>query len=157
MLLLIAWTLGSVLSLLQQGSPPAGLLLAAGLLGFGIVIAAIVLGILGLIDYAQKRELYTQGRAQAIWSLVLCGVFMMAFIVGLLRGATGVVQSRTQPLTGQTLKFPEFNFQFSTPGTPWVQLDAAKLNRFSKLAFVRSRPKRLFHRHRGRTGPVPSQ
>jgi hypothetical protein len=113
---------------------------ADGIVGW-IKRDASVLAILGLVEYARPGHVYEQGRAQAIWALVLSLIFLTAFGVGIARAGNGSsIRAPVQAAAGQTLKFDELNFQFTVPGKPWVQLDAPKLNRAAKLGFMRARP-----------------
>jgi len=104
MFLLLAWSFCRLLASLRDTlpvSPPWQF--GTGLLAFSLVITAMVLGILGLVEFAQKRDVYIQGRAQAIWSLIFCAFFLSAFALGLLKGTGGWMLSRNQPLAEQPL------------------------------------------------------
>ena len=129
----------------QAGRTPAQSL-GAGLLGLtagGLAVAAVVLAILGLIEYRAKPTAFTQGRAQAIWVLVLGGFFFLSFCAGAVRGVMGGSSfggraGISRP--GQLLTFDELNFKFRVPDRPWVAMEAAKLNKESQLAFARQSP-----------------
>src|SRR6266576_2055154 len=110
----------------------------------GQLVAALVLAILGLAEYANARERYTQGRAQAIWALVLCGVFGCFAVAGVLRGAMRSAASSRQPAAGTRLEFQDVNFRFTAPGRPWAQAEAKKLSPYAKLAFLRGSPEMYF-------------
>jgi general secretion pathway protein G len=45
---------------------------------------------------------------------------------------------------GPPIPFPQFNFSFQTPPKPWAQMDAAKVNKDSTLAYIRMHPQVLF-------------
>ncbi len=142
MFLLLAWFSSGTIGMLQQplGLPSwcAGI---TGIVSVGLAVAAIVLAILGLVEYARPGHAYEQGRAQAIWALLLSLFFITAFTVGIARaGNDSSIRAPVQAAAGQTLKFEELNFQFNVPGKPWVQMDAPKLNRAAKLGFMRARP-----------------
>ena len=78
--MLIAGGIGAMIRVL--GTTP-GLAVLEGILGLGMLAAlvtAIVLAILGLIEFSNQGDVYTQGKAQAIWTLVLAVV--MCVIAG---------------------------------------------------------------------------
>ena len=57
-----------------------------GLISFAGIIAGIVLAIIGLVEYGNQRGRYTQGIAQAVWTLSLSFViFCMAAVLILTR------------------------------------------------------------------------
>ena len=145
LLFLLSWVFSGILSLLRESLPQlTSLVDVFSTLRTVMVVAAPVLAILGLLEYSRKRHLYTQGRAQAIWSLALFGLFLAVAIVGLLGGRSRMPMARTQPAAGQTQSFPELNFQFAAPGKPWVKLDAPKVNQHAKLGYMRSGPNIYF-------------
>jgi type IV pilus assembly protein PilA len=52
--------------------------------------------------------------------------------------------ARETAVPGPTIPFSQFNFSFQTPPKPWAQMDAAKVNKDSALAFIRMHPQVLF-------------
>src|SRR5437016_2121964 len=111
-----------------------------GLLGIGLTAGSVVLAIIGLVECAAQKERWRQGRPQAIWALVLNGVFGLLLVAGAVRGSSRGLALSRQPTAGTPIREEAFNFQFDPPGRPWVQADAATLNREAKLAFLRSQP-----------------
>src|SRR5690348_3178975 len=79
LLVLAAWWAGSAGGLLLTPWPALRPLFAlVGLGAFGLITAAIIVSVLGLAEYANQPGKYVQGRAQAIWALVLSGVLLLA-------------------------------------------------------------------------------
>ncbi len=145
MLLLLGWLVAAVASMLLGRNPDLRVVYGLfGLAMLGLILAALVLAILGLAEYANARERYTQGRAQAIWALVLCGVFGCFAVAGVLRGAMRSAASSRQPAAGTRLEFQDVNFRFTAPGRPWAQAEAKKLSPYAKLAFLRGSPEMYF-------------
>lgn len=145
LLLLLVWFFSGMVGLLRESLPQlTSLVVVFSFLCLVIAVAALVLAIIGLIEYSQRRHHYTQGRAQAIWSLALCGLFLSVAAVGFLGGRSRAIMTRTQPADSQTQSFPELNFKFDSPGRPWVKLDAAKVNPDAKVGYMRSNPNVFF-------------
>lgn len=145
--LIVAGSLGAVMK--QIGSSPA-MAFAGGILGLALLatmVAAIVLAILGLVEFSKQPDVYSQGRAQAIWTLVLAGVFFLFASVGFIRGLQrahgfGLASGQSQP--GKMLTFDDLNFRFRSPDRPWVAYNASRVNKASKLAFMRRNPEAYF-------------
>ena len=147
MLVLLAFLASSLVSMLSRfGSIPGRVVLTGllGLLFFGLIIASLVLAILGLVEMSRQPGVYTQGRGQAIWSLVLTGIMGMIFVgalfVGLSKGIG--VAGNTKP--GQMLTFDDLNFRFRSPDRPWSSFNSPKINKDSKVGFVRRLPEVYF-------------
>ena len=141
MLLLLAWMGMSVIAFMAKWLPDWKALVGlAGLGALGCMVAAFMLAILGLRECSRHKEVYSQGRAQAIWTLVLASIIIGFTILGAIRGREGAASLRAQPSSGQPLRLEEWNCRFTAPGKPWVQLDAGKINRDAKLAFMRTQP-----------------
>jgi energy-converting hydrogenase Eha subunit G len=84
MFLLTGWALLSFGGLMARLFPDEWYLaLILGLPAGALVIAGFVLAIIGLIEYSQRREAFTQGRAQAIWTLVLSVLMLGMFVARL--------------------------------------------------------------------------
>ena len=151
MLILLGFLVASLAGMLMQsvGTSPV-IAVVGGLVGLmmlGVMVTAIVLAILGLIELSRQPGAFTQGRAQAIWALALAGVIGLiagaAFISTILRvSRPSATAGQNRP--GQLLTFDELNFRFRTPNRPWITFDAAKLNRESKLGFMRRFPEAYF-------------
>lgn len=124
----------------------AGLVVLAALLA---IIAAMVLAIIGLVEYGSNKGRYAHGRAQAIWTLSLA--FLLLCLVVFL-APRGFQQSRlnalavtpNQPVAGQWLTFDDLNFRIRSPGKPWVQWDAKKFNKSATVAFMQAQPQVFF-------------
>src|SRR6266571_2747225 len=116
-----------------------------GLVVLGLFVTSLVLAILGLMEFSNRPEAFSQGRAQAIWALVLTGIIGLSFGAGFV---TAVARQRTIALVpsspSQTLTFDELNFRLRAPDRPWVSIDASKLNKDSKVTFMRRFPDAYF-------------
>ena len=106
----------------------------------GLMLAAFILAIIGLVECVNAPERYQQGRTQAIATLILCTStgLLMIFAVVVARPQRGLLAK--QPTSGAPLVFDDLNFRFLAPAKPWAQADLAKLNPYAKLAFLRVRP-----------------
>ena len=151
MLMLLACLLASGAGMLLPNAGTSPWMTAAyGLLSLtmlGLMVTAIVLGTLGLIELSARPGVFVQGRAQAIWALSLAGVIGLlvgaGFVLTIVRG-TRSTATAVQSRPGHPLAFNELNFQFRTPNKPWVPYNATKLNRDSKLSFMRRFPEAYF-------------
>lgn len=145
MLLLAVWAEGGLMSFFK--TPGAEHSLGYALLGlsaFVLLVAAVLLAVLGLVEYSGSSGRYTQGRAQAIWTLVLCAIFTSLAVAGFMRSRARRLGDQTPLAAGTPLIFEDCNFKFSAPGRPWGQVDAVKLNPYAKLALVRANPEIYF-------------
>lgn len=143
-----AWLLfsmfGLINSLLADGSKAKFAVMVAFMtLGGLTLLAAVVLAVIGLIHYSAHEEDYGQGRAQAVWAIVLA--FVVASLVGV-GVVLGVRDSAPKPVAdaGETVNFTAANFRYKPPSRPWVAIDAKKLNPLAKVALVRSNPQMAF-------------
>jgi tetratricopeptide (TPR) repeat protein len=145
--MLIAGGIGAMIRVL--GTTP-GLAVLEGILGLGMLVAlvtAIVLAILGLIEFSNQSDVYTQGKAQAIWTLVLAGVMCVIAGTGYVKGlqrATGFVTATGHSQPSKIFTFDDLNFRFLSPDRPWVSFDASAVNKDSKLSFMRRNPEAYF-------------
>src|SRR3984957_8822403 len=119
------------------------------LAGFAGTIASLVLAIIGLVEYGSQPGRYTQGRAQAIWTLCLAFPFLCLFglgvLVGFQRGRLNLLATKTnQPEAGRWMAFGDLNFKPRAPGKPWMQMDAKKLNKNASVVFRQSLPEVYF-------------
>src|SRR5437773_5818391 len=107
----------------------------------------MILAILGLMEFSNRTNAFSQGRAQAIWALVLTGILGLSFGAGFVTSVTRpsrfALASR-QSSPGQTLTFDDLNFRFRAPERPWVSIDASQLNKDSKVTFMRRFPEASF-------------
>ena len=151
MIVLLAFVVASCVGAMTKALGHTPLLaVASGILGLvmiGLMITAIILAILGLVEFSGRRDVYTQGRAQAIWALSLAGLICVFALAGFFKAmqrsyGSSLAAGRSQP--GKILTFDDFNFQFRSPGRPWVPFDASKINKVSKLSFMRRFPEAYF-------------
>jgi len=64
---------------------------------------------------------------------------------------SSLAAGHSQP--GKILTFDEFNFQFRSPDRPWMPFDASKINKVSKLSFMRRFPDAYFFLIPEKIGP----
>lgn len=75
-LALLAFLLCGLVGAVARNSPELRSLgFLAGLGALGMMIAALVLAIIGLVEYYGRARQYTRGAVQAIITLVLCAIF----------------------------------------------------------------------------------
>ncbi|MDB6066806.1 MAG: hypothetical protein JWR26_3014 [Pedosphaera sp.] len=140
----------SLTSTVNRFFPVHRILIGLGVLtAMAAMVPAVVLAIIGLVEYGNQKGRYSQGQAQAIWTLSLAVVFFCIMFVGVIWGiqqarlnAQGV--RKDQPGAGQLLTFDDLNFKIRSPGKPWVQLDAKKINKSANVVFTRARPQVSF-------------
>jgi tetratricopeptide (TPR) repeat protein len=127
----------------QIPSRPPGVyvcIMLGSLLWMGLLLASFIFALIGLIECTNTRNRFRQGLVQSISTLVLCVLTGMLMVVGMAMRQSQRGLLSGQPTTGVPIVFQDLNFKFSPPGRPWAQADAAKLNRYANLAFLRSRP-----------------
>lgn len=148
MLVLIGWLLASIIgSAIRMVDLPIAfraLISMAGLAALALWIAAIVLAIVGLNEMAARPGVYTQGRAQSIWSIVLSGIVTVIFATGFLRTASQGFASTRVNRSGSVMKFDDLNFQFRNPGGPWMPFETTNLMSISKAGLMRRFPEIYF-------------
>ena len=143
LVLLTGWLIGAaarVPEVLTDGwqSPYAILIKGVGLL---LIVAALVLGIIGLAIYDRNR--FRQGRAQAIWSIVL-GSMPLVFVlassgVAAIKAATAEVAANAEPPASKTITNQEFNFSIM-PARQWVDFKPSPPNALTCLSLRRANP-----------------
>ena len=137
-------------TLARAADPSPAMTVIRGVLGLVLLIlfvSAIVLGIIGLVEFSQNRAAYQQGRAQAIWTLTLAGLVGLAAIGGIINGArqdSGFARANGKSRPGEMLTFNDLNFRIRTPDRAWVSIDGSKLNKESAVTFVRRLPEAYF-------------
>lgn len=115
-------------------------LLVTSVLKWGIAAVAIILAIVGLVQYAHANGRFTQGRPQAVWAIVWSSLAMLVGMVVYVSPHPPL----QQPSKGQTISFYYLNFRFAAPGRPWVQANAKAINPDASLAFTRGYPETWF-------------
>lgn len=143
LLLLLGWGLSSTASTLKQlvAAFDGAFLIISSLLACIIFLAALILAIIGLAAYDKNR--FNQGRAQAIWTIVLSGLFLLS--VGGMAGnqiflalRKGVPAGNQAP-AGTPIENREFNFSV-TPQPGWTQLKPKAVNQDACLALQQRLP-----------------
>jgi len=150
MFILLAWPIGMLTGLLMRWIGPSPFLAIMTALSvlvmIGLVVVAIVLAILGLKELSAQPGVFTQGRSQAIWALVLGGFMGLlltgGMVTGLMRARGLALGRKTQP--AKTATFEELNFRFEAPGQGWVSYDASKINKDSRVSFLKRFPETYF-------------
>lgn len=150
MFVLLGWFMSVITVLVTRWlgpSPFMGVVMGMfGLALMAMIVAAIVLAIIGLLEFSRQPGVFTQGRSQAIWALVLGGIMGIIFGTSAVRGFTRASRFSTAGKTrpAKTVVFDELNFRFETPGNDWVSYDATKVNKDSKLSLLRRFPEVYF-------------
>jgi tetratricopeptide (TPR) repeat protein len=137
------WFISAIISLLQRFVPemPPILLGLVGLVCMLFVIAAPILGIVGLCLFNRRR--HRRGKGYAIWAIVL-GVAMWIFLGFVMvsafkkgvEGRPSLATASHQP--GETLEKPDLNFAI-TPPDGWRPL-AGQLNPSASVSLRRLSP-----------------
>jgi len=141
LLFLLAWLLATILGIFEatiRNPLITGVLIGGVLL---LALASFVMGIVGLVDYGHHNE-YTQGRAQAIWAIVLTVIPFLAFGTAVL---TEIVQDERNsvdrkvlaedmnPVEGYTSE--RFGYSIELPGEGWHTSEDLRA-RFPRADFV---------------------
>lgn len=103
-----------------------------------LMVMSVVLAILGLLEYSRAGSNYVQGRAQAVWALVLCGVIGLAFVAGLVHSVARIATTKGRPAPAMTNS--QFNFVFRSPPTGWSSWDISRLNQDAQFGLLHSYP-----------------
>ncbi len=118
----------------------AGAVACLGYLGAG------VLAIVGLATYSSPP--HTQGRAQAIWALVLVVVPLLSVVVSAVVAVAASVGSETSRDKGaaeaERIVNQELNFRFDPPRKPWVAINAKLHNPDAAVMYRKTRPESIF-------------
>lgn len=119
---------------------------------FGVLMMILLLGgavvaIVGLSLYRSPREVpHEQGKAQAIWALVL-GLLPIAVGIGIgistaFSNSSALSESDVEPR--EAIENEELNFRVTLPGRPWVELDPSTINEEASVALRKRFPESLF-------------
>ena len=140
------WALSSItyaVTLMSDGL--AWLLMIAVIPAALSILTGVVLAILGLVEISGVTR-PVQGRGQAIGSLVVGAVFLIAIAFGVVSGASGVPRElrMDQQSQGTKLMFGSKNFSYVVPEKEWVQVLPTKLHPLADVAFIQPRKKVTF-------------
>lgn len=111
-----------------------------GMIAAVLFLCAFILAIIGLACYDRIR--HTQGKAQAVWTLVIGGIFLVIAITGAVMGLRERFHAEelaTQNSPGKTVSSEEFNCSLTCPPR-WVTTTPTSLNKLACIAFRRSSP-----------------
>ncbi|HCN28257.1 MAG TPA: hypothetical protein DIT64_05660 [Verrucomicrobiales bacterium] len=106
----------------------------------GLMLAAIVTGITGLALYDSK--VHTQGRAQAVWSLVIAVLMLTVAVTGLvLQMRLESAANKLASLSGKgaEIRSAEFNCSLEIPPR-WLETKPALINKLACIAARRAAP-----------------
>ncbi len=148
MLVLLGW-LGAATSLMVQrhtGVETNSLTMMAAMGSSVLLFAAgLVTGIIGLVTY--KRGRYIQGRAQAIWAVILGSIVVLIFGGSFVYGVILAVQKRAAMVDhaadgeSHTYEKPLLNFSVTPPADArWASLKPELINPVATFAFHRTSP-----------------
>ncbi len=140
LLVMIAWLVSGLAILVIDALGQEWVVLGAIATGLTrlLLLAAFVLGFVGLATYDSKR--FTQGRAQAVSAVSLVGL-----ILALAMGGYSVKSALQRGLedphgrTAKRIEKPEFNFSLA-PTAPWASMKPEVINQAACLAFRRPTP-----------------
>jgi tetratricopeptide (TPR) repeat protein len=145
--LFLFYTLGALAPSLHESSSLPLIRALFLLVALGLSITAIVLAILGLSEYSIQKGVFIQGRSQAIWAIVISILIVLIGCGGFLRIMTNTDRNDISSMTGMPGKFLDFgdiNFRIRTPPRPWTEVDLGKINKDSKVSFMRQSPEAYF-------------
>ena len=115
----------------------------------GLSLVALVLGaglaVLALLEIRSDRQRYTSGSGPAIRTLVSAGIFCTLFGLGVWSGLhqRNRAEDLPSPLAQgprQPIERPEFNFRLKFPPSPWVEMEAKKINPQATIVLSRTHP-----------------
>jgi len=106
-----------------------------------ILLGGLILAIVGLADYSNHPD-FVQGRKQAIWAIILSGLFLLLVMFGAVSGWQKAMNkmSGNVPAAGTVMKFDALNYSYRMPGPPWANLNATNLNPEASFAMLRTKP-----------------
>ena len=113
---------------------------------FCLIVASLVLGIIGLMQYAKGKadNRWVQGKAQAIWGLVLSGLMFVAigcaFMVGIAKELSKQVPATAAAGSVGTFESTEYNFRLTAPQSVWVSINTDSFSKDAEVCFRRTRP-----------------
>jgi hypothetical protein len=136
------WALAMLLGVIKssKGGGTAYDLAAAGVIAL-TAVAAIILAIGALVEPGPPKP----GRGHAIAALVLSGLLVLLFMLGVGLGMVKAMEQSRLARSGQgersePLQFEAEGFVLKKLPVPWVKADAKKLNPLASVATIRSQP-----------------
>ena len=127
--------------LLKIDLPVVGLLLYVGT--FVFIVLGVFLGIGGLLEIRAAPARYTSGKAQAVRALVSAGMYLSIVAAGAYfafqarRGKDGPNLLASEPKS-PVLERADLNFRLRRPPSPWLELDANKINKDASIVLSRA-------------------
>lgn len=97
----------------------------------------------GVIDAPPPKP--GAGAKAALWGSIVTGAFFVVIVSGLYVSNQGQAPSGTGATSlAETRGFEDLNFEFESPGAPWVSLDPSSINPEASLVVRRVRPEIVF-------------
>lgn len=152
---LVAWLISGAGQLVEfaLSSTGANWLLLKTIPMILCLVAAFIVAIVGLATYDSSRHL--QGRAQAIWALVLSLLLVPFLIISVVFRLSQAIKARDDVAddlgpnqsapgaSGKVIAKPEYNFSIA-PASKWVSVRPEALNKLACVAMRRSNPDIFF-------------
>ncbi len=117
MVFLIGWFGSTLINLL--GLPQTAFVLWSPLLML-LNVTAIVLGIVGLVQYDRAR--FIQGKKQAVWGIVLSSITLLTLLAAFAAGVYQKMGGIVGPSSSTRKELPEYNCVVTAPAR-WVSVD----------------------------------
>ena len=140
---LVSSMAGASQSFLGHSEAALALFNLLNLLSLGGIGFSIVLAFQGLGECSRDRKRYTQGKAQAIWTLSLAGSAILVIGSFVVQIMPLLIHTKTRPGPGQTVTFDDLNFRFRAPQPPWYSVNPNEVKNV-KLLFARHSPEARF-------------
>jgi Flp pilus assembly protein TadD len=129
LLFLLGWGSSGLVRLAcaLMGAPEELRRLVGGVLMALLLLAGLVVGIVALATYDRRR--FDHGRAQAIWAVSLCGLFIASVAAVTVHGlvTSTLEERRAQGEAPGRIARPELNFALDPPAG-WMVLEAGNVN-----------------------------
>ncbi|MEM7697533.1 MAG: DUF4190 domain-containing protein, partial [Verrucomicrobiota bacterium] len=147
-LFITAWFCSAILTAVQKVVGENEIVtLLVGLVYFFIFVAALILGIIGLMRLARPEHQAKRGRGQAIWGIVLSSILIVIYLgaaVFAAAGELGNLATDRGPVASETHINEASNIRLEAPGHPWMSLDVSKVNPDADVVYLRNDPTMVF-------------
>lgn len=111
-------------------------------LGIVLFVVSSVLAIIGLLEY---KKGFNQGKKQAIWAMVLNGLFTVLIFGGLTMGIVKHLDKQKSKIDSKEpdseIVNADLNFRLEMPYRPYIKLKPSAINPYAKAALMRTNPK----------------
>ena len=148
MMALIGLLVASTIGMVSFSEPmEEALRIIFGILCLIAFIVSVSLGIIGLVQYKEHPD-YRQGRKQAVSAIFLSVLVIGSAGFGVYSGIKHRLVEAPLPVAKSgpvnMAEFDELNFQYKSPGKPYVVLDAKTINKDATFAMLRKSPQIYF-------------